>query len=158
MNYAGAEVECRLSRDSVASYYEFLAAGVTDNCGRFETLAVGLVIEEPRRLLMRNQMTTPEWLFVILVVTGWTVFIVWFKRHSKRIPGVDNLKQYKTKQALISAVVNIGVGLLLTVVMLFNWKNVPPGNEIFGISFIAFGVVSILYGFYKYYRFRSSKH
>ena len=100
-------------------------------------------------------MTGIQWLFVTVIVVGWAFFYVRLKRYSKRkADDAGKTQEYERNRARSSAVVSLVMGSAFIAAMLFNWRLVPAGNEIFALAFIAFGIASILHGLYKLYGLR----
>jgi uncharacterized membrane protein len=102
-------------------------------------------------------MTAWNWLFVLAVVTGWTVLYVWFKRRTKQTIAESDQQTQRTFEARsirLSAISSLVMGAALVVAMLVSWRTVPAGNEPFAVGFLAFGFAAILYGVYKLKRLR----
>ena len=102
-------------------------------------------------------MTGWEWLFVLAIVSGWTVLIVWVKRRTREtLAKADQQTQrmFERRRTLLSGIGSLAMGAVFVAAMLVTWPTAPAENEPFGVTFIAFGFAAILYGTYKLYGLR----
>jgi uncharacterized iron-regulated membrane protein len=95
-------------------------------------------------------MSSLEWIAIIVIVAVWLSFVVWNQKRMKaRIAAANKTQEFERNKARLAAVIYPLIGVCLIGWMLFDWRSLPPGNESIGIMIIGFGVIAVLYGFYK---------
>jgi multisubunit Na+/H+ antiporter MnhB subunit len=79
------------------------------------------------------------------------------RRVREKFVETGKIREYENALALGSLIVYPLVGLVFITVTLANWNAIPPGNEVFAVMFVVFGLGMAAFGLYKWYRLRRSK-
>jgi uncharacterized iron-regulated membrane protein len=94
----------------------------------------------------------------LIFAIAFFAFLIWGKRRiKKKAVESGKIEEFEKKKKKNAAFLYPLTGLALVGIVIFKWQSLPSGNEPIALFYLGLGIVSILFGLYKWFQFSKQK-